>query len=241
MTRIQQNKTKKTTTKEASSRRNAGTTGRCLAHTCHHSPKPHPIDDTTTCQALPTKEGVYIGVVLFRPDNALVAAVRTTDDARRFFAAYFPQFVQLLREEDLEVRRRVVCVCALECRGHGLAMAGVLIITQPQPPISRSVITTTTTTITTKTTDDANPNPRSIITITTITKTTDNAYFPGVRHRPDLPPAHVLVRGPAAALPQQHRAHGRHHPRRQAILRPGLRLGAAGERVVGSLPQKKQK
>lgn len=60
-------------------------------------------------QALPTKEGVYIGVVLFRPDNALIAAIKSKEDAKAFFAKYYPQFVELLRDEDLEVR---TCLCA---------------------------------------------------------------------------------------------------------------------------------
>lgn len=47
---------------------------------------------------------MYIGVVLFRPDNALIAAIKTKEDAKAFFAEYYPQFVELLREEDLEVR-----------------------------------------------------------------------------------------------------------------------------------------
>ena len=63
--------------------------------------------DTNQQQALPTKEGTYIGVVLFRPDNALIAAIKTKEDARAFFAEYYPQFVELLREEHLEVRGRV--------------------------------------------------------------------------------------------------------------------------------------
>lgn len=70
----------------------------------------------TTQKALPTKEGVYIGVVLFRPDSPLIAAIKSKEDAKAFFGEYFPQFVELLREEDLEVGAVCLyCVCYISC------------------------------------------------------------------------------------------------------------------------------
>lgn len=61
------------------------------------------LTDPHASQALPTKEGTYIGVVLFRPDNPLIAAIKTKEDAKAFFAQYYPQFVEILQEEHLEV------------------------------------------------------------------------------------------------------------------------------------------
>lgn len=55
-----------------------------------------------TIEALPTKEGVYVGVVLFRPDSPVIKAIKTKEDARTFFAGSFPQFLDIIKEQDLE-------------------------------------------------------------------------------------------------------------------------------------------
>jgi len=54
-----------------------------------------------TIEALPTKEGLYIGVVLFRPTCPAIAAIEDKEDARHFFAGSFPQFIDVIKEEDL--------------------------------------------------------------------------------------------------------------------------------------------
>ena len=53
-------------------------------------------------ECLPTKEGVYLGVLIYRPNDARIAALKTVDDARAFFATYFPMFTPCLRPQDLE-------------------------------------------------------------------------------------------------------------------------------------------
>ncbi|GAB5037954.1 fad dependent oxidoreductase [Nannochloropsis oceanica] len=54
-----------------------------------------------TIEALPTKEGVYVGVVLFRPTCPAIARIKDKEDARQFFAGSFPQFIDVIKEEDL--------------------------------------------------------------------------------------------------------------------------------------------
>jgi 2-polyprenyl-6-methoxyphenol hydroxylase-like FAD-dependent oxidoreductase len=54
-----------------------------------------------TIEALPTKEGVYVGVVLFRPTCPAIAGIKDKEDARQFFAGSFPQFIDVIKEEDL--------------------------------------------------------------------------------------------------------------------------------------------
>lgn len=54
-----------------------------------------------TIEALPTREGIYVGVVLFRPDSSAMAKIQSKEDAREFFAGSFPQFLDVIREEDL--------------------------------------------------------------------------------------------------------------------------------------------
>ena len=44
-------------------------------------------------------------MVLFRPDSPVMAAIKTKEDARKFFAEKFPQFLDIIKEEDFEVRR----------------------------------------------------------------------------------------------------------------------------------------
>lgn len=54
-----------------------------------------------TIEALPTREGIFVGVVLFRPDSSAIAKIQSKEDAREFFAGSFPQFLDVIREEDL--------------------------------------------------------------------------------------------------------------------------------------------
>jgi len=54
-----------------------------------------------TIEALPTKEGVYVGVVLFRPTCPAIARIKDKEDARQFFAGSFPQFIDVIKEKDL--------------------------------------------------------------------------------------------------------------------------------------------
>ena len=50
----------------------------------------------------PSPQGPHIGVVLYRPGCTALAALRTGDDARRFFESTFPMFAPALRDVDLE-------------------------------------------------------------------------------------------------------------------------------------------
>ena len=52
--------------------------------------------------ALPTKNGTHLGVVLYRPWDEQIKGLATAADARRFFADVFPQFLPSVREGDLE-------------------------------------------------------------------------------------------------------------------------------------------
>ncbi|KAJ1409962.1 hypothetical protein B484DRAFT_413897 [Ochromonadaceae sp. CCMP2298] len=52
-------------------------------------------------EALPTKEGVYLGVVLFRPNDTRLEALKTAADSRAFFGEHFPMFSPFLKEKDL--------------------------------------------------------------------------------------------------------------------------------------------
>jgi kynurenine 3-monooxygenase len=41
-------------------------------------------------ETLPTRENVHLGALLYKADNPLVASIKTADDAKEFFAKYFP-------------------------------------------------------------------------------------------------------------------------------------------------------
>jgi len=53
--------------------------------------------------ALPTAEGPYIGVLLFRPGCEMIDSVRDVPSARQFFDTYFPMFTGVIRDDDLAV------------------------------------------------------------------------------------------------------------------------------------------
>jgi 2-polyprenyl-6-methoxyphenol hydroxylase-like FAD-dependent oxidoreductase len=53
-------------------------------------------------EALPTKEGTHLGVVLFRPNDPHITAIRSASDAKAFFYTHFPMMAPLLRIQDLE-------------------------------------------------------------------------------------------------------------------------------------------
>ncbi|KAK3256417.1 hypothetical protein CYMTET_34446, partial [Cymbomonas tetramitiformis] len=51
--------------------------------------------------ALPTKEGAMIAVVLFRPEDTRVTELASVSEAKALFQEHFPQFAPMLHEEDL--------------------------------------------------------------------------------------------------------------------------------------------
>lgn len=53
--------------------------------------------------ALPTKEGIYLGVVLYRPWDTRIRNIKTGADANSFFKETFPMFHPFLSQSDLEV------------------------------------------------------------------------------------------------------------------------------------------
>jgi 2-polyprenyl-6-methoxyphenol hydroxylase-like FAD-dependent oxidoreductase len=53
--------------------------------------------------ALPTKEGKHLAVLLFRPWDKRVTGLKDTADARTFFEEHLPQFAPMLNDADLEV------------------------------------------------------------------------------------------------------------------------------------------
>lgn len=52
--------------------------------------------------ALPTKEGLYLGVVLYRPWDQKLKDIKSGLDARDFFNKYFPMFMPVVKDVDLE-------------------------------------------------------------------------------------------------------------------------------------------
>lgn len=52
-------------------------------------------------EALPTREGVYLAVLIYRPGDPRLAAIHSATDARAFFNTHFPMYKDCLREEDL--------------------------------------------------------------------------------------------------------------------------------------------
>lgn len=53
-------------------------------------------------EALPTKEGVHLGVVLYRPDTPEITAIKTAADARQFFDTNFPMTKGCISEQGYE-------------------------------------------------------------------------------------------------------------------------------------------
>lgn len=53
-------------------------------------------------EALPTKEGVYLAVCIYRQGDKRLAALRTYDDAKAFFDSNFPMYSGYFRDVDLE-------------------------------------------------------------------------------------------------------------------------------------------
>ncbi|CAM9386006.1 unnamed protein product [Discosporangium mesarthrocarpum] len=58
----------------------------------------HRTKEEITLEMLPTKEGLQVGVLLFRPDNALVLGLKTVDDAKTLFKDLFPQFAGMIAD-----------------------------------------------------------------------------------------------------------------------------------------------
>lgn len=58
--------------------------------------------DDINLDALPSLEGVYIGVLLYRLYDNRIKAIKTKEDAKDFFSKYLPQFVSFLKDDDLE-------------------------------------------------------------------------------------------------------------------------------------------
>lgn len=57
--------------------------------------------DSMNLEALPTKEGVHLGAVLFKPGNEKIARIKTIDDAREFFAENFPMCKDWITDDGL--------------------------------------------------------------------------------------------------------------------------------------------
>ena len=53
-------------------------------------------------EALPTKEGLYLGVFIFRPDDMTVASITTGTQAKTFLESYFPMYKGCFLDSDLE-------------------------------------------------------------------------------------------------------------------------------------------
>lgn len=199
-------------------------------------------DQPTCIQALPTREGTYIGVVLFRPDNPLIAAIKTREDAKAFFSKYYPQFVESLREEHLEVRAYVHLSFYMERRIQIYPYIGIActrIATMPQHHLSRS--------------STLSPHPQqnapvqAFATGPTFRLPTFSYAGPELHYRNNT----VLMGGfwyddddfgwwrpDGVRTPNFHvndtpthkntHTHRRHDPRGEALLRPRLCVGAAG-------------
>lgn len=52
--------------------------------------------------ALPTKEGIYLGVVLFRPWDNRFKEMKTLEKGKEFFQKLFPMFAPFIRDSDIE-------------------------------------------------------------------------------------------------------------------------------------------
>jgi len=52
--------------------------------------------------ALPTLDGVHVGVVLFKPETTLVTDLKSGKEAKTFFKETFPQFADFIADEDFD-------------------------------------------------------------------------------------------------------------------------------------------
>lgn len=53
--------------------------------------------------ALPLKDGPYVGVILYRPWDERITGLKTGKDARAFFDQVFPMFSPVIKDEDCEI------------------------------------------------------------------------------------------------------------------------------------------
>ena len=56
--------------------------------------------------ALPLKNGPYLGVVLYRPWDTRINTLKTGADARNFFESIFPMFTPFIKDDDYELFAR---------------------------------------------------------------------------------------------------------------------------------------
>ena len=59
-------------------------------------------NDGFNLEALPTKEGVHLGVVLFKPTNPIMKNITTYNDTYQFFQKYFPMALPYIPKEGLD-------------------------------------------------------------------------------------------------------------------------------------------
>ena len=55
-----------------------------------------------TLEALPTKEGIYLGVFIFRPDDKTIASIKSGSQAKQFMESHFPMYKGCFSDDDLE-------------------------------------------------------------------------------------------------------------------------------------------
>lgn len=70
------------------------------AEGCTYSARSRVPNADINLEALPTKEGVHLAVILYRPNDKCINAVRTGDDSVHFFQQHFPMFLPFLRPQD---------------------------------------------------------------------------------------------------------------------------------------------
>ena len=51
--------------------------------------------------ALPTKEGIYLGVILYRPWDMRITSLNNTNEIKDFFTKLFPMFINYMKISDL--------------------------------------------------------------------------------------------------------------------------------------------
>ena len=56
--------------------------------------------------ALPLKNGPYLGVVLYRPWDIHINKLKTGSDSKQFFESIFPMFTPFIKDEDYELFAR---------------------------------------------------------------------------------------------------------------------------------------
>eukprot|EP00752_Nemacystus_decipiens_P008568 g7652.t1 len=62
----------------------------------------HRTKEEITLEALPTKEGMQVGVLLFRPNDERILGLKDAADARALFEELFPQFADMITDEAYE-------------------------------------------------------------------------------------------------------------------------------------------